>query len=103
LTRAACTFGREGRVIGIINPTTGSLNVSNILFGGIIGIAVDAVSGATAEYEANVATRLTPAEFASVETRDRFFAQQRESFVAQAGRSRSGSRACAGRPTATGS
>jgi len=84
---AACTFRREGEVIGIVNPTPGSLSVKkshadidvtcvkegfldavgrvgskfqamtfgNILFGGIIGIAVDAVSGATAEYEANVA------------------------------------------------
>jgi len=113
---AACTFKREGAVIGIINPTPGSLTVSkshadidvtctregyldavgrvgskfqamtfgNILFGGIIGIAVDAVSGATAEYEANVAIRMTPAEFASAEARDKFFEQQRETFVAQA-------------------
>jgi hypothetical protein len=113
---AACTFKREGEVIGIINPTPGSLTVSkshadidvtctregyldavgrvgskfqamtfgNILFGGIIGIAVDAVSGATAEYEANVAIRMTPAEFASADARDKFFEQQRETFVAQA-------------------
>jgi hypothetical protein len=113
---AACTFKREGQVIGIINPTPGSLSVSkshsdidvtctkegyvdavgrvgskfqamtfgNILFGGIIGIAVDAVSGATAEYEANVAIRLTPAEFPSIEARDSFFEQQRETFITQA-------------------
>ena len=113
---AACTFKREGEVIGIVNPTPGSLTVKkshadidvtcvkegfldavgrvgskfqamtfgNILFGGIIGIAVDAVSGATAEYEANVEIRLTPAEFPSIEARDKFFDQQRETFVAQA-------------------
>jgi hypothetical protein len=113
---AACTFKRDGEVIGIVNPTPGSLTVNkshadidvscvkegyidaigrvgskfqamtfgNILFGGIIGIAVDAVSGATAEYEANVAIRLTPAEFETEQARDRFFEQQRETFVAQA-------------------
>lgn len=113
---AACTFKREGEVIGIINPTPGSLTVrkshsdidvtcvkdgyvdavgrvgskfqamtfGNILFGGIIGIVVDAASGATAEYEANVAIRMTPAEFPSSEARDRFFEQQTETFVAQA-------------------
>jgi hypothetical protein len=113
---AACTFKREGQVIGIINPTPGSLSVTkshsdidvtctkegyvdavgrvgskfqamtfgNILFGGIIGIAVDAVSGATAEYEANVAIRLTPAEFPSIEARDSFFEQQRETLITQA-------------------
>lgn len=115
-TGAACTFKREGEVIGIVNPTPGSLTVTkshvdidvtctkegyvdatgrvgskfqpmtfgNILFGGIIGIAVDAASGATAEYEANIAIRMTPAEFPSVEARDKFFEQQRETFVAQA-------------------
>jgi hypothetical protein len=113
---ATCSFKREGQVIGIINPTPGSLTVSkshsdidvtcvkegfldavgrvgskfqamtfgNILFGGIIGIAIDAVSGATAEYEANVSIRMTPAEFPSAEARDKFFEQQRETFVAQA-------------------
>lgn len=113
---AACTFKRDGEVIGIVNPTPGSLTVNkshadidvtcvkvdyidaigrvgskfqamtfgNILFGGIIGIVVDAASGATAEYEANVAIRLTPAEFPNEQARDRFFEQQRETFVAQA-------------------
>ena len=60
------------------------MTFGNILFGGIIGIAVDAVSGATAEYEANVSIRMTPAEFLSVETRDKFFDQQRETFMALA-------------------
>lgn len=113
---AACTFKREGEVIGIVNPTPGSLSVKkshadidvncvkegfldavgrvgskfqamtfgNILFGGIIGIVVDAASGATAEYEANVAIRMTPAEFPSIEARDKFFDVQRETFVTQA-------------------
>lgn len=113
---AACTFKREGKVVGIVNPTPGSLMVSkshsaldvacvkegyvdaagtvgskfqamtfgNILFGGIIGIAVDAASGATAEYEPTITIRLTPSEFADTAARDTFFAQQRDTFVAQA-------------------
>jgi hypothetical protein len=113
---AVCTFRREGQVIGIVNPTPGSVAVTkshadidvlctrdgyvdasgrvgskfqamtfgNILFGGIIGIAVDAASGATAEYEPTISIRMTPAEFDSAEARDRFFAQQRETFVTQA-------------------
>jgi hypothetical protein len=113
---AACTFKRDGQVIGIVNPTPGSLTVSkshsdidvscrrddyldavgrvgskfqamtfgNILFGGIIGIVVDATSGATAEYEATISIRLTPAEFPSNEARDTFFEQQKETLVAQA-------------------
>lgn len=113
---AACTFKREGLVIGVVNPTPGSLSVSkshtaidvsctkegfvdatgsvgskfqamtfgNILFGGIIGIVVDAASGATAEYEPTITIRLTPSEFADAAARDRFFDEQRDTFVAQA-------------------
>jgi hypothetical protein len=113
---AACTFKRDGKVVGIVNPTPGSLMVSkshtaidvscikdgyvdaagtvgskfqamtfgNILFGGIIGIAVDAASGATAEYEPQITIRLTPSEFPDSAARDKFFALQRETFVTQA-------------------
>jgi len=113
---ATCTFKREDQVIGIVNPTPGSINVSkshaaidvicvregfldavgtvgskfqamtfgNIVFGGIIGIVVDAASGATAEYEPTITIRLTPAEFASAEVRNKFFDQQRETFLVQA-------------------
>ena len=117
---AVCTFRREGQVIGIVNPTPGSLSVSkshapidvacvkegyldaagtvgskfqpmtfgNILFGGLIGIVVDATSGATAEYEPQISLRLTPSEFADAATRDRFFDLQRDTFVMQAGQVR---------------
>jgi hypothetical protein len=113
---AACTFKRDGKVVGIVNPTPGSLMVSkshsaldvacvkdgyvdatgtvgskfqamtfgNVLFGGIIGIAVDAASGATAEYEPQISIRLTPSEFPDVAARDGFFELQRQTFVAQA-------------------
>ena len=113
---AACTFKRDGQVIGVVNPTPGSLSVNkshtaidvsctkegfvdatgsvgsrfqamtfgNILFGGIIGIVVDAASGATAEYEPTITIRLTPSEFADAAARDRFFDEQRDTFVAQA-------------------
>lgn len=113
---AACTFRREGKVVGIINPTPGSLMVSkshttidvacvkdgyvdavgsvgsrfqamtfgNILFGGIVGVVIDAASGATAEYEPQITIRLTPSEFADAPARDRFFDEQRATLVAQA-------------------
>jgi hypothetical protein len=113
---AACTFKREGKVIGIVNPTPGSLMVEkshaaidvscvkggyvdatgtvgskfqamtfgNILFGGIVGIVVDAASGATAEYEPQISIRLTPSEFPDAVARDKFFDEQRTTFMAQA-------------------
>lgn len=113
---AACTFKREGQVVGIVNPTPGSLMVNkshtaidvacvkegyvdatgtvgskfqamtfgNILFGGIIGIVVDAASGATAEYEPQIAVVMTPSVFTDVAARDLFFDRQRDTFTAQA-------------------
>lgn len=113
---AACSFKRDGQVIGVVNPTPGSLSVSkshtaidvscakegfldatgavgsrfqamtfgNILFGGIIGIVVDAASGATAKYDPTITIRLIPSEFADAAARDRFFDEQRDTFVAQA-------------------
>lgn len=113
---AICTLTREGEVIGIVNPTPGTLNVSkshtdlvvrcvkddyvdavgnvgskfqamtfgNILFGGLVGVVVDAASGASAEYEPTITIRLVPAVFTSAEERDRFFDQRRDEFVAEA-------------------
>ena len=42
-------------VVGRVGSKFQAMTSGNILFGEIIGIAVDAVSGATAEYEADVA------------------------------------------------
>jgi hypothetical protein len=112
---AACIFRREDAVIGVVNPTPGSLSVTkshaaievdcrkegfldaigavgrqfqpmtfgNIIFGGLIGVIVDAASGATAQYDATVSIRLTPAEFADTQARDNFFDLQRETLVTQ--------------------
>jgi hypothetical protein len=111
-TGAACTFKREGKVVGIVNPTPGSLMVSkshtnidvscakegfldaagtvgskfqamtfgNILFGGLIGVVVDAASGATAEYDPSVTIVLVPAAFPTEQARDEFFDRRREEF-----------------------
>lgn len=113
---AACTFMRDGKVVGVVNPTPGSLTVQkshaditvectkkdflpakgvvgskfqamtlgNIIFGGIIGIAVDLASGATAEYVGEVRITLVPAQFATAAERDAFFDRRRAEFVAEA-------------------
>lgn len=112
---AACIFRRNGSVIGIVNPTPGSLSVTkshtaieidcrkagfldatgtvgrqfqpmtfgNVILGGLIGVIVDAASGATAQYDPTVSIRMTPAEFDDSESRDRFFELQRETLVSQ--------------------
>lgn len=102
---ATCTLTRDGKVVGVVNPTPGTVNVDkskndisiictkdgfqdettactsnfqgmtfgNILFGGLIGIAVDAGSGAMHKYPTEFTILLFPIEFKSVAERDIFF------------------------------
>lgn len=50
-----------------------AMTFGNILFGGLIGVAVDAASGAMHEYPAMVTITLIPEEFESIADRDMFF------------------------------
>lgn len=52
-----------------------AMTFGNIIFGGLIGVGVDAASGAMHEYPPLVTITLIPVEFASVEARDAFFDQ----------------------------
>jgi hypothetical protein len=105
---ASCELKRDGTVIGIVNPTPGTVTVDkskhdiavickkdgyqdgsgafssefqgmtfgNLLFGGIIGVAVDASSGAMHEYPASVTVVMAPNSFANSAERDKFFDQR---------------------------
>jgi hypothetical protein len=72
-------FDADGKVASKFHPMT----FGNILFGGIIGIGVDAASGAMTEYESSVAITLIPAEFGSADERDAFFDKLREELLAE--------------------
>jgi len=50
------------------------MTFGNILFGGLIGVAIDAGSGATHKYPAMVMLTLIPERFHNAEKRDAFFA-----------------------------
>lgn len=52
------------------------MTFGNIIFGGIVGVAVDASSGAMHEYDESISVILIPKRFASGEARDEFFDQQ---------------------------
>lgn len=47
--------------------------IGNVLLGGLIGVAIDAGSGAMNKYPEQVTLLLIPASFSSAEERDRFF------------------------------
>lgn len=102
---AACTLTREGAVVGIVNPSPGTVTVSkssrdiavrcirpghspgvnvipaqfqamtagNILLGGVIGLAIDAASGAMSRYPESTIVVLAPEAFTSARRRDDFF------------------------------
>src|SRR5262245_3399724 len=108
---ASCELKRDGSVIGVINPTPGTVTVDkskddiavickkegyqdtsgafssdrqgmtfgNILFGGLIGVAVDASSGAMHEYPASVSIAMAPNSFPNTLERDKFFDQRADS------------------------
>jgi hypothetical protein len=58
--------------------------LGNIILGGVIGIIIDAASGAVAEYPPTVTLLMVPAEFADAETRDAYFAKLRDEVHADA-------------------
>jgi hypothetical protein len=57
------------------------MTFGNILFGGIIGIAVDAVSGAMGRYPDAVTITMIPLEFTTAEERDAFFDRMRATLL----------------------
>lgn len=61
-----------------------AVTFGNILFGGLIGIAVDAASGATHEYPAQVTITMIPAQFPTLTDRDTFFERMRQTLLKEA-------------------
>jgi hypothetical protein len=56
-----------------VAPHFESMTVGNILIGGVIGVAVDAASGAMNEYPNDIHIELIPDNFESIDARDEFF------------------------------
>lgn len=105
---ASCSLQREGAIVGVVNPTPGTVQVSksvrdisvrctkpgfsagvtplpaqfqaatlgNILLGGVIGIVVDASSGAMGRYPETVMVNLPAESYGSEQGRDAAFLTQ---------------------------
>ena len=61
-----------------------AITFGNILFGGLIGVAIDAASGASHEYPALVTITLIPAQFPTLADRDTFFDRMRQTLLKEA-------------------
>ena len=80
-----CKKTRYQDAAGTLASSFQSMTFGDIIFGGIIGVAVDAASGAMHEYPPMVTVTLVPEEFASVGERDRFFDGLKADLLREAG------------------
>ena len=69
---------------GVLASGFQGMTFGNILFGGIIGVAVDSASGAMHEYPPSVTVVLVPKRFAEVGERDEFFGRQAQRIKTEA-------------------
>jgi hypothetical protein len=68
---------------GAIGSQFQAATLGNILLGGVIGVVVDAASGAMMKYPEAVTFTLVPSQFDSIEARDKFFDDMRDTFLAE--------------------
>ncbi len=113
---AKCKLSRSGAIVGVVNPTPGSVLVSksksditvacskagyqdkasslrsefegmtlgNLIFGGLIGVAIDASSGAINQYPPQVTVVLPPEQFPNRAARDSFYDARRREILNEA-------------------
>jgi hypothetical protein len=79
------TCSKEGYKIceGDVGSEFQAMTFGNILFGGLIGVVVDAGSGAMNAYPPIVTLTLIPESFESEKVRDAFFDHMREQFISE--------------------
>ena len=63
--------------VGILSSEFNGMTVGNVLFGGIIGVGIDAASGAMNEYPNQIVVHLTPEKFSSQNNMALYFRQRR--------------------------
>jgi len=71
----AVTCNKEERITGagVLASEFEDMTFGNIILGGLIGLAVDASSGAINEYPPSITIVLPPRKFVSIEDRDAYF------------------------------
>ena len=75
----SCTKQGYEQAAGSLASEFQAMTFGNILFGGLVGVAVDAASGAMHQYPETVTITLIPEEFATIAERDAFFNRMRAS------------------------
>ena len=69
---------------GVLASEFQAMTFGNILFGGLIGLAVDAASGAMNKYPEMVTITMVPDQFDTAEARDKFFEAMKQTLLREA-------------------
>lgn len=69
---------------GVLSSSFQAMTIGNLLFGGIVGVAIDASSGAMNKYPDSVTVLLVPESFPSAQARDAYFDREFTERTAQA-------------------
>ena len=70
--------------VGTLASSFQAMTFGNIIFGGIIGVAVDAASGAMHEYPPMITITMLPEAFATAADRDAFFDRMKTTLLQEA-------------------
>ena len=68
-----CNLANHDTTVGRLKSEFGAATFGNILLGGVIGVAVDAASGANNEYPDSITLIMKPNTFKSVAQRDQYY------------------------------
>ncbi len=77
----ACHKEGYSEATGILDSSFQAMTFGNILFGGVIGLAVDGATGAMHQYPSVITVALTPESFDSLAARDLFFDRRHRDLV----------------------
>jgi hypothetical protein len=80
----SCTKDGYEEAAGVVKSEFQPMTFGNIILGGLIGVAVDAASGAMTEYQPSVTITLIPNRFETAQERDAFFDRMHNEFLVQA-------------------
>jgi hypothetical protein len=69
----SCTKEGHLSVTEVVSSSFGGATLGNILLGGVVGVVIDASSGANNNYPDTISLALPPENFESAEARDSFF------------------------------
>lgn len=78
-----CSKDNYQSTAGEIGSEFQAMSLGNILLGGIVGVAVDAASGAMMKYPESVTFTLVPLYFPNANERDAFFNKMRDDFLSE--------------------